>query len=458
MTISTFDLFSVGIGPSSSHTVGPMRAAAMFVDEVKAHLDIGALTGLQVDLYGSLAATGPGHGTPGAVLLGLEGNRPESIDPVYARRRVAEIDRTRRLEFGSATPIEFAGADIGMHPRTVNPRHTNTLRFAAVIGDRPVYEATYYSIGGGFVERDGTDADRPSATPPVPFPFGTAAELLAVCERESLSISDVMWRNETARRPPDEVRAGLLHIWQVMEESIHNGFTTGGQLPGPLGVTRRAAHIYARLTARETAFDHANSMDWLNVAAMAVNEENAAGGRIVTAPTNGAAGIVPSVLYWALRYIPGLDDPEARNAAVVRYLLTAAAIAILYKTRASISGAEVGCQGEVGSACSMAAGALAELLGATPAQAENAAEIGIEHNLGLTCDPIGGLVQIPCIERNAMASVKAVNAAKMALHGDGTHRVTLDQAIETMRQTGFDMLTKYKETSTGGLAVNVPEC
>jgi L-serine dehydratase len=456
MAISVFDLFSVGIGPSSSHTVGPMRAAAMFVDEVKAHLDIGAISHLGVDLYGSLAATGHGHGTLGAVLLGLEGNRPESIDPAYARSRVADIERTRRLHFGSATPIDFSGADIGMHPRTVNARHTNTMRFAARIGEEPAYEATYYSVGGGFVERDGTEA--PSTAPAVPLPFGTAAELLALCERESISISDVMWRNETALRSPDEVRAGLLHIWQVMEESIDNGFTTGGQLPGPLKVTRRAAHIYTRLTAREAAFDHANSMDWLNVAAMAVNEENAAGGRIVTAPTNGAAGIVPSVLYWALRYIPGLHEPEAREAAVVKYLLTAAAIAILYKTRASISGAEVGCQGEVGSACSMAAGALAELLGATPAQAENAAEIGIEHNLGLTCDPIGGLVQIPCIERNAMASVKAVNAAKMALHGDGTHRVTLDQAIETMRQTGFDMLTKYKETSTGGLAVNVPEC
>jgi L-serine dehydratase len=459
MTISVFDLFSVGIGPSSSHTVGPMRAAAMFVDEVKAHLDISAITDLRVDLYGSLAATGHGHGTLGAVLLGLEGNRPESIDPAYARSRVAEIDRTRRLDFGSATIVDFGTADIGMHPRTVNARHTNTMRFSVSLADHQApYEATYYSVGGGFVERDGSEADSTSTTPPLPLPFSTAAELLAVCRRESLSISDVMWRNETALRSPDEVRAGLLHIWQVMEESIDHGFTTAGQLPGPLKVTRRAAHIYARLTARENSFDHASSMDWLNVAAMAVNEENAAGGRIVTAPTNGAAGIVPSVLYWALRYIPGLDEPAARQAAIVRYLLTAAAIAILYKTRASISGAEVGCQGEVGSACSMAAGALAELLGATPAQAENAAEIGIEHNLGLTCDPIGGLVQIPCIERNAMASVKAVNAAKMALHGDGTHRVTLDQAIETMRQTGFDMLTKYKETSTGGLAVNVPEC
>lgn len=458
MTISAFDLFSVGIGPSSSHTVGPMRAAAMFVDEVKAHLDIGALTDLRVDVYGSLAATGRGHGTLGAILLGLETNRPESIDPAYARSRVDEIDRTRRLQFGSTTTLTFSSADIGMHPETINLRHTNTMRFAVGTGEQSAYEATYYSIGGGFVERDGDDADQSSTSQPVPYPFATAEELLAICRREALSISDVMWRNETALRRPDEVRAGLLHIWQVMEESIRNGFTTSGRLPGPLKVDRRAPDIYRRLAARENTVDHANSMDWLNIAAMAVNEENAAGGRIVTAPTNGAAGIIPSVLYWALRYTPGLQEPEARQHAIVRFLLTAAAIAVLYKTRASISGAEVGCQGEVGSACSMAAGALAEILGATPAQVENAAEIGIEHNLGLTCDPIGGLVQIPCIERNAMASVKAVNAAKMALHGDGTHRVTLDQAIETMRQTGLDMLTKYKETSTGGLAVNVPEC
>lgn len=457
MAISAFDLFSVGIGPSSSHTVGPMRAAARFVDEMKAHVDLDQVTSVTVDLYGSLAATGAGHGTPGAVLLGLEGNRPESIDPAYARERVAEIDRTGQLHLGATTTISFRSADIAMHPETINLRHTNTMRFSASTADRAAtYEATYYSIGGGFVE---SDSDEQPETPrPVPLPFGTAAELLAICAREELSISDVMWRNETALRRPDDVRAGLLHLWQVMEESIRHGFTTGGRLPGLLQVNRRAPDIYRRLTARETTIDHANSMDWLNVAAMAVNEENAAGGRIVTAPTNGAAGIVPSVLYWALRYTPDLQAPEARRSAIVRYLLTAAAIAVLYKTRASISGAEVGCQGEVGSACSMAAGALAEILGATPAQVENAAEIGIEHNLGLTCDPIGGLVQIPCIERNAMASVKAVNAAKMALHGDGTHRVSLDQAIETMRQTGFDMLTKYKETSTGGLAVNVPEC
>ncbi|MFC0449194.1 L-serine ammonia-lyase [Rhodococcus jostii] len=470
MAIGAFDLFSIGIGPSSSHTVGPMRAGVMFVDEVENRLDFGAITRLEVDLYGSLAATGRGHGTLGAVLLGLEGNAPESIDPAYAHTRVDQIDADRRLEFGAAKTLVFGTADIGMHPLTIRDRHTNTIRFAVhtdpaaadytgkeLAGSAPAHEAVYYSIGGGFVERHGQPVDH-SATP-VPLPFRTGAELLEICERENLSISDVMWRNELAYRSPEQVRAGLLEIWQAMAASIHNGFTAEGYLPGSLRVKRRAPEFYTRLVTRETGgTDHADSMDWLNVAAMAVNEENAAGGRIVTAPTNGAAGIVPAVLFWSLRYLPGLDNADAKYTAVIKYLLTAAAIAVLYKERASISGAEVGCQGEVGSACSMAAGALAELLGATPAQVENAAEIGIEHNLGLTCDPIGGLVQIPCIERNAIASVKAVNAAKLALYGDGTHRVSLDQAIETMRQTGMDMLAKYKETSQGGLAVNVPEC
>ncbi|TQC41221.1 L-serine ammonia-lyase [Rhodococcus sp. WS4] len=470
MAIGAFDLFSIGIGPSSSHTVGPMRAGVMFVDEVENRLDFGAITRLEVDLYGSLAATGRGHGTLGAVLLGLEGNAPESIDPAYAHTRVDQIDADRRLEFGAAKTLVFGTADIGMHPLTIRDRHTNTIRFAVhtdpaaadytgkeLAGSAPAHEAVYYSIGGGFVERHGQPVDH-SATP-VPLPFRTGAELLEICERENLSISDVMWRNELAYRSPEQVRAGLLEIWQAMAASIHNGFTAEGYLPGSLRVKRRAPEFYTRLVTRETGgTDHADSMDWLNVAAMAVNEENAAGGRIVTAPTNGAAGIVPAVLFWSLRYLPGLDNADAKYTAVIKYLLTAAAIAVLYKERASISGAEVGCQGEVGSACSMAAGALAELLGATPAQVENAAEIGIEHNLGLTCDPIGGLVQIPCIERNAIASVKAVNAAKIALYGDGTHRVSLDQAIETMRQTGMDMLAKYKETSQGGLAVNVPEC
>jgi L-serine dehydratase len=460
MTISTFDLFSIGIGPSSSHTVGPMRAGAHFIADAKHHVDLSTVRRLEVDLYGSLAATGRGHGTLGAVLLGLEGNAPESIDPAYARERVIDIDQTHRVLLGGATEVVFDTSSIGMHPRTIKDRHTNAMRFALHTepdaGAR-IHERLYYSIGGGFIEchNDVHTADAPRA---VPLPFSTGAELLAVCERQGLSISEVMWRNETALRSADEVRSGLLTIWDAMAESIHNGFTAHGHLPGGLQVKRRAPGLYRRLRERDQAADHADSMDWLNAAAMAVNEENASGGRIVTAPTNGAAGIVPAVLYWALRYLPNLRDETIRHDGVVRYLLTASAIATLYKQRASISGAEVGCQGEVGSACSMAAAALAELLGATPAQVENAAEIGIEHNLGLTCDPIGGLVQIPCIERNAIASVKAVNAAKMALHGDGSHRVSLDQAIETMRQTGRDMLDKYKETSQGGLAVNVPEC
>ncbi|MFC9549971.1 L-serine ammonia-lyase [Rhodococcus sp. NPDC056960] len=470
MPISAFDLFSIGIGPSSSHTVGPMRAGAMFVEEVENRLDLRTITRLEVDLYGSLAATGRGHGTLGATLLGLEGNAPETIDPHYARNRVTTIDADRRLALGGAKHLTFGTESIGMHPLTIKDRHTNTIRFAVhtdpaaadhtaaqLAAATPAHEAVYYSVGGGFVEREGRNATA-GASPSVPLPFRTGAELLEICERENLSISDVMWRNETAHRSPEQVRTGLLTIWRAMADSIHHGFTADGYLPGSLRVKRRAPEFYRRLTARDRGIDHTDSMDWLNVAAMAVNEENAAGGRIVTAPTNGAAGIVPAVLFWALRYLPGLDETPARNAAVVKYLLTAAAVAVLYKERASISGAEVGCQGEVGSACSMAAGALAELLGATPAQVENAAEIGIEHNLGLTCDPIGGLVQIPCIERNAIAAVKAVNAAKMALHGDGTHRVSLDQAIETMRQTGMDMHAKYKETSQGGLAVNVPEC
>ena len=472
MAIGAFDLFSIGIGPSSSHTVGPMRAGVMFVDEVENRLDFGAITRLEVDLYGSLAATGRGHGTLGAVLLGLEGNAPESIDPAYAHTRVDQIDADRRLEFGAAKTLVFGTADIGMHPLTIRDRHTNTIRFAVhtdpaaadytgkeLAGSAPAHEAVYYSIGGGFVERHGQTVAH-SATP-VPLPFHTGAELLEICDRENLSVSDVMWRNELAYRSPEQVRAGLLEIWQAMAASIHNGFTAEGYLPGSLRVKRRAPEFYIRLVTRETGgIDHADSMDWLNVAAMAVNEENAAGGRIVTAPTNGAAGIIPAVLYYALHFAPGMDKAtqEDRDDVVVKFLLTAGAIGVLYKEQASISGAEVGCQGEVGSASSMAAAGLAEVMGGTPAQVENAAEIAMEHNLGLTCDPIGGLVQVPCIERNAIAAAKAINAAKMALWGDGSHRVSLDEVIVTMRETGRDMSSKYKETAMGGLAVNVVEC
>ncbi|QRY85611.1 L-serine ammonia-lyase [Tsukamurella tyrosinosolvens] len=458
MTISVFDLFSVGIGPSSSHTVGPMRAGADFADELRSSLS--TVRAVVVDLYGSLAATGRGHGTQPAVLLGLEGNRPETVDPDYVEKRGAEIEATRRVNFGGRDEVPLCAEDIVLHPLTVLPRHTNGIRFRAELADGTVHEAVYYSVGGGFVEREsGADTVNPLAgTPGVPHDFDTAAALLETCPRTGRTVPQLMLENEIALHggPSDvaerEVRDGLLHIWEVMEACIERGFRAEGMLPGGLGVKRRAPGLYRRLVDS----DGADAMDWLNVAAMAVNEENACGGRIVTAPTNGAAGIVPAVLYYALKFRPHLA--ERREETVCDYLLTAAAIAVLYKRRASISGAEVGCQGEVGSACSMAAGALAQVMGATPAQVENAAEIGIEHNLGLTCDPIGGLVQIPCIERNAIASVKAVNAARIALHGDGTHRVSLDQAIETMRQTGADMLSKYKETSLGGLAVNVPEC
>jgi len=453
MAVSVFDLFSIGVGPSSSHTVGPMRAAKSFVDELGERVT--SVVAVRVDLYGSLAATGVGHGTPGAVLLGLEGESPEHVDPEVGRKRIAAIDAGERLLLGGVTAVSFTTADIGMHPAEIKNRHTNAVRFAVDFADGGSHEAMYYSIGGGFVERDGQP---PPASADVPLPFATGDELLSLCAQHEVSMWEVVWRNECALRTESDVRAGLLRIWTAMADCIDAGFHADGILPGGLDVRRRAPGLYGQLMLHEGGDAHADSMDWLNVAAMAVNEENAGGGRVVTAPTNGAAGIVPAVMFWALRFLPGLDDPGRRDDAVVRYLLTAAAIAVLYKERASISGAEMGCQGEVGSACSMAAAGLAELLGGTPPQVENAAEIGIEHNLGLTCDPIGGLVQIPCIERNAIAAVKAVNAAKMALHGDGMHRVSLDQAIETMRQTGLDMHTKYKETSLGGLAVNVPEC
>jgi len=458
MSVSIFDLFSIGIGPSSSHTVGPMRAAAAFIDEVRSTYDLRAVTRLEVELFGSLAATGAGHGTPGAILLGLEGNDPGTIDPTYARDRVAQIEQTQQVIIGSEQPIAFGTRAIVLSPGK-NAGHSNALRFVAHIGSAPnqhtVHASTFHSVGGGFIERADAAPDRTGEVAQA-FSYESGADLLELCRRQHLSISDVMMRIEASRSSERDVRSRLLGIWTVMADSIENGFhSSAPYLPGALMVRRRAPALYTRLASQPS--DRADAMDWLTVAAMAVNEENAAGGRIVTAPTNGAAGIVPAVLYWALRFLPQLHS-RRQDDVIVQYLLTAGAIAALYKTGASISGAEVGCQGEIGSACSMAAGALAALMGATPAQVENAAEIGIEHNLGLTCDPIGGLVQIPCIERNAVGAVKAVNAARIAIHGDGTHRVSLDQAIETMRQTGADMHEKYKETSLGGLAVNVPEC
>jgi L-serine dehydratase len=467
MAISVFDLFSVGIGPSSSHTVGPMRAARTFVLGLEADGLLEKVGRVRVELFGSLGATGRGHGSDRAVVLGLEGETPEDVDTSTVLDRVAEIRRAETVRLLGKHPVQLTAADLVLHRRSTLPFHPNGMRFTAfAAGDpaqgelsegpqSPLRERTYYSVGGGFVvDEDATGADRIKPDDTVlPYPFTTAAELCAHAEASGLPISQVMLANECVRRPESEVRAELLRIWQVMQDCVTVGCAQGGILPGGLKVRRRAPELYRTLSTDSWSTDPLRVMDWVNLFALAVNEENAAGGRVVTAPTNGAAGIIPAVLLYYRRFVPGASDD-----GVVRFLLTAGAIGVLYKENASISGAEVGCQGEVGSACSMAAGALCEVLGGTPAQAENAAEIGMEHNLGLTCDPIGGLVQVPCIERNAMAAVKAINAARIALQGDGSHIVSLDKVIRTMRQTGADMQAKYKETSRGGLAVNIIEC
>ncbi|BEL02994.1 L-serine ammonia-lyase [Actinoplanes sichuanensis] len=428
MTVSVFDLFSIGIGPSSSHTVGPMRAARLFTGHLTG---IDGVATVRAELFGSLGATGHGHGTPRAVLLGLQGEDPETVD-------------TTLEPSADATAFEV---DVVLHRRRALPGHPNGMRFTALAADgAELLTKTYFSVGGGFVLADGASGVRPEQVA-VPHPFSSGVELLELARSTGLSISRMMLLNESVRRHTAEVSAGLLGIWRVMNDCIDDGLRAEGVLPGGLKVRRRAA-----LTARKLTAD-GDPMEWLTVFAMAVNEQNAAGGRVVTAPTNGAAGIIPAVLRYYRTFVPGADDE-----GVVRFLLAAGAIGHLFKENASISGAEVGCQGEVGSACAMAAAGLAEVLGGTPEQVENAAEIGMEHNLGLTCDPVGGLVQIPCIERNGMAAVKAVTAAKMALRGDGRHHVSLDKVIKTMKETGADMKIKYKETSRGGLAVNVIEC
>jgi L-serine dehydratase len=453
--LSALDMFSVGVGPSSSHTVGPMRAGLDFVRRLAADAALERVARVHVDLFGSLGATGRGHGSDRAVVLGLQGEAPETVDVDLAEAVVDEVRDAGVLRLGGTHPVRFDWAgDLVLHLRRSLPAHPNAMTITARDGaDEIVAERTYYSVGGGFIVDD-TEIDRPQSAPTdVPYPFATADELLARCAEHGLSISELMWRNELAHRDEAALRAELLGIWRAMQECVERGCTRpDGVLPGGLEVRRRAPRLHAALLAAP-AGDPLQAMEWVNLYALAVNEENASGGRVVTAPTNGAAGIIPAVLHYYLRFVPGADDE-----GVIRFLLTAAAIGILFKSNASISGAEVGCQGEVGSACSMAAAGLAEVLGATPAQVENAAEIGIEHNLGLTCDPIGGLVQIPCIERNAIASNKAINAARMAMRGDGTHHVSLDQAIVTMRETGADMHDKYKETSRGGLAVNVVAC
>ena len=465
MAISVFDLFSIGIGPSSSHTVGPMRAARTFVLGLEADGLLEKVGRVRVELFGSLGATGRGHGSDRAVVLGLEGETPEDVDTDTVLSRVAEVRKSETVQLLGRHPVQLTAADLVLHRRSTLPFHPNGMRFTAYAGaagtatvdqaEAPLRERTYYSVGGGFVvDEAASGADRIKADDTVlPYPFTTAAELCAHAAASGLSISQVMLANECVWRPEAEVRAGLLHIWQVMQDCVTAGCGHGGVLPGGLKVRRRAPELYQTLTGDSFSTDPLRVMDWVNLFALAVNEENAAGGRVVTAPTNGAAGIIPAVLLYYRRFVPGASDD-----GVVRFLLTAGAIGVLYKENASISGAEVGCQGEVGSACSMAAGALCEVLGGTPLQAENAAEIGMEHNLGLTCDPIGGLVQVPCIERNAMAAVKAINAARIAMRGDGQHIVSLDKVIRTMRQTGADMQVKYKETSRGGLAVNIIEC
>jgi L-serine dehydratase len=458
MALSALDMFSIGIGPSSSHTVGPMRAAGRFTDSLLADHLLGDVQRVQAELFGSLGATGHGHGSDKAVILGLQGCRPETIDTDTAEGQVAQASATGTLVLPDGRLIGFSRSeDVTMHRRRSLPAHPNGMIFRAFgAGGSLLRESIYYSVGGGFVVDEhavGVDRIVEDETP-LRFPFTTGAQLLSICRREGLRVSDVMLANELSWRTEQELRAELLHIWAVMKQCVHRGCTrTERVLPGGLKVPRRAPKLLRDLQASHDETDPMRAMDWVNLFALAVNEENASGGRVVTAPTNGAAGIVPAVLHYYDKFIPGADDD-----GVVRLLLTAAAVGILFKENASISGAEVGCQGEVGSACAMAAGGLCEVLGGTPEQVENAAEIGIEHNLGLTCDPVGGLVQIPCIERNAMASNKAINAARIALRGDGSHKVSLDKAIKTMRETGADMKVKYKETSRGGLAVNVIEC
>jgi L-serine dehydratase len=458
MAISVFDLFKIGIGPSSSHTVGPMRAARLFAQALEAAGELAAVAAVKAELFGSLGATGVGHGSDKAVILGLEGEAPETVDTDAVPHRVRRVREEKRLRLLGRHEVPFKeGEHLVLHRRRSLPYHPNGMRFAAYAEDgRVLREAAYYSVGGGFVVDEaaaGADRLKPDDTV-LPHPFRSAEELLRLCALHGLPISRLMLENEKVWREEAAIREGLLAIWRVMQDCVRRGCEHGGELPGGLRVRRRAADLYRQLsTAGEAGLrDPLNVMDWVDLYALAVNEENAAGGRVVTAPTNGAAGIVPAVLHYYVRFCPGADEE-----GVIRFLLTAAAIGILYKENASISGAEVGCQGEVGSACSMAAAGLAEVLGGTPAQVENAAEIAMEHNLGLTCDPVGGLVQVPCIERNAMASIKAINAVRMALRGDGKHFVSLDKVIKTMRDTGADMKDKYKETARGGLAVNVVE-
>jgi L-serine dehydratase len=460
MAVSVFDLFKIGIGPSSSHTVGPMRAAARFCERwlVEAGT-LDRVARVRVELYGSLALTGRGHGTDKAVLMGLEGHWPNLIDPDVIPQALERIRAGKRILIAGTHEVGFdEKRDLVFNKRQKLPLHTNGMRFSAFDADgAQLATRDYYSVGGGFVvNQDEAAEDRIVAdTTEVPHPFHSGDELLARCAQTGLTIAQIMFANEQVWRTPDEIRDGLRSIWQAMQSCVARGIREEGTLPGGLHVRRRAPSLFKDLNSRPEAAmqDPLTTLDWVNLYALAVNEENAAGGRVVTAPTNGAAGIMPAVMMYFDRFCP-----RASEQGIFDFMLTAGAIGILYKENASISGAEVGCQGEVGVACSMAAGGLTAALGGTVTQVENAAEIGMEHNLGLTCDPIGGLVQIPCIERNAMGAVKAINASRMALRSDGKHHVSLDKVIKTMRDTGRDMQDKYKETSRGGLAVNVIEC
>jgi L-serine dehydratase len=467
VAVSAFDLFKIGIGPSSSHTVGPMRAAARFVARLERRGVLDSVARIRVELYGSLGATGRGHGTDTAILLGLEGEQPDTVEVEGIAARVAEVRATSTLRLGGRRTIDFdPDRDLVFSDRLSHdgepPFHVNNVRFVALDGTgEELVTRRYYSVGGGFVVGQSLAVGDGTVHPGVPdarslrHPYGSGEELLRLAAREGCSIAEIVRRNEHRWRTDQEIDAGLLAIWAAMRACVGRGLRTDGELPGGLHVRRRAPSLRRAVVARAgtPGGDPLDVLDWVNLFALAVTEENAAGGRVVTAPTNGAAGIVPAVLLYYMRFVPG-----ATERGVIDFLLTATSIGILFKENASISGAEVGCQGEVGVACSMAAAGLAAVLGGTPAQVENAAEIGIEHHLGLTCDPVGGLVQIPCIERNAIASVKAINAARMALGGDGVHHVSLDAAMRTMRETGRDMLTKYKETSRGGLALSVIEC
>ena len=458
MNVSVFDLFKIGIGPSSSHTMGPMTASCRFIREVQERGQLAKAARATVDLYGSLALTGKGHATDTAVTLGLAGWLPAQVDPDVAAKLIAEVRANGKLALAGSQSIDFRiDRDIHWHYKESLPYHPNALTLRVYDAqDGVLHEGTFYSVGGGFVVTD-AEAKSPTALttgPAIPFPFENAQELLVIAEREKVRIADIMMRNECVVRSEQEVREGLDRIWTAMSACIDRGMREDGILPGGLNVKRRAKKLREMLEERERnkTADALIAMDWINVWALAVNEENAAGGKVVTAPTNGAAGLVPAVLRYYDRYCNG--TAEGRQT----FLLTAGAICTLYKRNASISAAEVGCQGEIGVACSIAAAGLAAVQGGSNEQIENAAEIGMEHNLGLTCDPIRGLVQIPCIERNATGAVKAIDAARLALMGDGTHHVTLDTVIETMRRTGADMRDSYKETSLGGLAVNVPEC